>query len=257
MTEEPNLKTRVEALAGDTDSYDGASRIIAREGGMIALQAILEEIDVAVLPSILTFQSDAGQLSVDVAGRRLNTVLQFPDGLSSDVEPGAALSLETEEDVGRVGALLKSYALAGDILRVHQKLVPDTGASAGTGLSAAAMAQSLQTQISENPVRDFLDAVGNLFGAAILLHDADVGEMLGEADDVAQLKPVAQDHLSALEAKRQIRPAIHTSPHLTTLDDAMADGKGIGLVVSDSDAMVFTYKTDDLTKLHAAWIKLL
>lgn len=249
----PGKDARIDALAGETDKYDGAARIIAEPGGADAYRAILEEIDTAVLASRLVFENDAGAVTLDVAGRRLNVIADAPADAVEPGQLGARLSIESPEDVKAASAVLRAFASGGETLRVRSKLVPDTDASGRAGISAKALAGAADTAESYGLLDGFLEKLGPIVTGLVVVADGKVAETEGDAERIAQLTLCAEERLDTFEASRRSRPGIHGAPSLTTWDDALTPGEGIALVIAESEQALFSYTSKDLGKIHSLW----
>ena len=250
------IDSRIAALASDTDRYDGKSRVLTENDGDAALTAMLEEIDIAVLPTILRFENALGVLELVASARRLNVVNEAPASILGHVTPKSQLSMDNDKDIQNVVDVLKSFSDASGALSVTSHLVREDLQNKGAGLSATVLSKALNAPISENPIQDFFFGLDKLILTGILLIDGLIVETVGEARDVALLRIAAETQIANFETARRTRPELHQPLSLTTLDDTGEVGVGTALAVSGSDLAIVSYRSQDAVQLHSKWLLL-
>lgn len=203
MNEDRRLRDKLARLAAGDDGRPDASRD--------PLRALLLEIDETILPRALAFTADTGSLVIEVANRRLQTVVSLPADLARDGVIGQLSPDDAEALAAVAGAL-------GDFARRHRGFTvtarPLAGGldSSGHGRSAAALAEAAGIDLYDapapapvpapDPARGFEPGLARLALASAAVADGMASAATGpDADAVRRLSALSPAPLAALMAR--------------------------------------------------------
>lgn len=253
MPEEKTLADRIAALASENPVFEGKTRVLSLETG--GLEAILDEIDAAVLPTRLTFATDTGQLALDVAGRRLLRVAEGGGDVNvAENLLGATLSTEKTDDLKSVAALLVLFA--GNAASLKLTAEPANGAARGDSVSVETIRSALGTpaaEETESPMDKLLAGCGDHIKAVLRLDGNTVAQTKGSIAHVQALKSALSGQMDGFLEARAKTCASHGDPSLTLLQATLAPGVGIGVAVVADERTLLAYDSAAVASIIAVW----
>jgi hypothetical protein len=149
MSEDRRLRDKLAKL-GEEDGGGGARRLTGRD----LVEAMLEEVDEAILARTLTFRGEDGAvLALQAANRRLLCLTEVPEGLTGAERAvvTAPLGPEDEAALAAVAGVLRRFAEGRRDLTVTARPFDGAYDPGMRGRSAAAVAQALGLALYDRP----------------------------------------------------------------------------------------------------------
>lgn len=234
----PTRDDRLSALAEETPTFEGRARHLDTAN---PVAAILDEIDAAVLPVTMRFETGTRSLALIVSGRRLHRISEgAPDEVLDTPLPVDNTALT--EKAARV---LETFADGADTLVVTHDAAPDD-MDMSDRVSVTALADALGLGASDAtaaPSQRFLGRMGDAITTMIHLDDWVAGDVAGTPSDLASLRIVLTTQLSTFVDTRRAKCASHSDPSLTLFADVEGADASIGLAVFGSQAILFRLPT--------------
>lgn len=237
------------ALATETPIFEQGARVLDPSD---ALTAILNEIDAAVLPVTLRFETGSRSMDLLVTGRRVHKVLA---GGSDDVT-NRALNPDDTDLIERAARDIADFADCAEALRVRIAASPADAVDMSDRVSVPVLLDALGLagdDADASPHLRFLGRIENVAIASIQLTNRVVGEMQGSSADVAGLKIVVASQLSQFLDARARTCTSHRDPSLTLLADVVAPATSLGVAVFGENTTLFTFATEHMAKAQQAF----
>lgn len=252
MAEDKTLAGLIAALAGETPDIADGTRMLGIKHG--AAEAVLDEIEATVLGAHLRFTSDAGDMVLRVAGRRLVAV-DSVDGQEIDKALlGATLSMDAPEQLSAAGAAIAAFSKAASQLGVVSTHMSNVDVAESVSISALRDAMGI---VAEDPnasqVERFLTRAQDNIEAHVVLENGDVTKTEGVPKLVQSLKIVLSTQLSAFLDARAANCPSHSDPSLTLFQDSIEAGKSIGIARIDEDVTIFAFESSKLAEVCSCW----
>jgi hypothetical protein len=240
MSQTPDtLAARLAMLAAAGETYEDGARRLAHPDGFAA---ILEEIDMTVLPATLTFLNGSGEVALHVSGRRLHGILS----------PARAVSPDDADTIRAAAELLRDFAAAGP-LRVRADAAPTGPDDQANSVSVAALAQAAGQVDPDTPlVEQARGRLGALMQAGLIVRGAAVQDAEGPEALVALLRGVAEGGLARFLTGRRESCGSHKDPSLTLVGGAAGEGAALGIAVLGDACLLCVVADADLARAHAA-----
>jgi len=245
------LATYLSALINETPEFRDGARVLDHAD---ALSAVLDEIDRAVLPAVLTFENDAASVSLLVTGRRLHCVVS---GGGAGVD-GKPLSPDDAEQTKATAQALADFANGSKALRMRSAAPDPDAADMSDRVSVRVLQAALGMVIDDPdapPLDRFMAQMGDAVTAAVYLEDRVVTQTSGASIYLAGLKIAVSTQLSAFLDARHEKCASHSEPSLTFFTDVVDVGISLGLVTFETHTALFTCATTALPRASNAFRK--
>jgi hypothetical protein len=211
MSEDRRLRDKLAKLADDASG--AGERRLSGDGRNLA-EAIVEEVDEAILGRRLTFRTEDGAvLALEAANRRLLRIVELPDDIAAPADRAGLLAPLPQEDeaaLAAVAGVIGRFAEGRRELSVEAAPLdraPDPGAR---GRSASAVAEALGFTLYDrpapvpmpDPARGFDAGLGRLALAAASVSGDERSPATGpDADAVGRLSALGQEDLAGLLAE--------------------------------------------------------
>jgi hypothetical protein len=211
MSEDGRLRDKLVKLA-DEENAAGARRLSGADRGLT--EAIVEEIDEAILGRRLTFRAEDGAvLALEAANRRLLRLVALPEDIAAAEERAALLAPLPQEDEAALSAVagaIARFAQGRRELSVVAAPLDRALDPAARGRSAAAVAEALGFALYDrpapvpmpDPARGFDAGLGRLaLAVASVSGDAPSPATGPDADAVGRLSALRREELAGLLAE--------------------------------------------------------
>jgi hypothetical protein len=248
------LTNRLSALAAEDEVFVAGARVIAQEGGSVALAAVLREIDSTVLERTLVFGFGDATVSAIVAGRRLKGFHAVSgNAVPTDDVIGQPLSREEPQTLNAAGALMTQLCAAATRVTVRAQPIEPFGKGGDVGISATGLGDIWQVNLDAKPlppVARFISANAGTLTAYLYVTDGVVVETSG---DGAALQLIWDEQVLAFRKRQNALFKKPAAPQLICLEGAIGPGSAIAIVMAGDDACLCTLSPDDMTVLTRAW----
>ncbi|MEM9786659.1 MAG: hypothetical protein AAF801_09175 [Pseudomonadota bacterium] len=251
MSDMTALTEKLSALAAEDEVFVGGARIIAQDGGAVALAAILREIDATVLERTLVFGIGDVSASLIVAGRRLKGLLSVSD--SADAAIGQSLSREEPDVLQAAGALMTALCDKASRVTVRSAPIQPFGKGGDAGISATGLAELWSVDLNARPlppIARFLSANAESLGGYLLITGGDVTESAGETE---ALKLIWDEQVLALRKNQKAIVKKQSGAQMMCFDGAMGAGTAVAVAIAGDDACICAFASDQLAALTASW----
>jgi hypothetical protein len=203
---EKTLLEKLSLLANETPRFAERARVVENRPG---LSALLDEVDVTVLPSRLHFETPDAQLALLVSGRTV-VRLDAYDGSDQTATAlvGAELEPEDSDQIADLVSVLLNFVENHDELRVRSELADSPQASATNRVTVAALNRTLAAMLAGPPPPDmegFLSRAEPHFLGMLVIENGEAVKTGGDAISVNVLKAVLRTQLPAyLDAQNAV-----------------------------------------------------
>lgn len=254
MSDLTALTDRLSALAAEDEVFVAGARVIAQDGGPVALAAILREIDSTVLERTLVFGLGDATVSAIVAGRRLKGLLAVSgSAVAPDDVIGQPLSREELPTLNAAGALMTQLCAAASSVTVRAQPIEPFGKGGDVGISATGLSDIWQVNLDAKPlppVARFVSANAGMLTAHLYVTDGAVVETSGE---VAALQLIWDEQVLAFRKRQNALSKTPAGPQLICLEGPMGPGSAIAIAMAGDDACLCTFSPSNLTALTRTW----
>jgi hypothetical protein len=248
------LTDKLAALAAEDEVFVAGARVIAQDGGPVALAAILREIDDTVLERTLGFSIGDVTVSLIVAGRRLKGMVEVSDNAPNAATViGKSLTREEPQVLQAAGAFMAQICATATRVTVRALPVQRFGNSGDVGISAAGLADLWQVDLNAKPsppMTRFLAANAASFSAKLYLTNGIVTEMVGNA---APLQTIWETQFSAFRQRQNTVTGKPADSQLMCFDGALGPGTAVAIAMTGDDVCLCAFAPEALATLTASW----
>ncbi len=245
------LTEKLSALAAEDDVFVAGARVIAQDGGQVALAAILREIDATILERTLVFGIGDVSASLIVAGRRLKGLLSVSG--SSDAAIGQSLSREEPKILQAAGDLMTSLCDKASRVTVRAEPIQPFSKGGDAGISAKGLAELWNVDLNARPlppIARFLAANASVLGGHLLISGADIVESAGETE---ALQLIWDEQVMTLRKSQKAIAKKQAGAQMMCFDGAMGAGTAVAFAVAGDDACICAFASDQIATLTASW----
>lgn len=255
MSDDPQLTGKIGALMRENVFEDGAM-VLGQAGSPEVTDAMLDAIDVTMLPRDVRFSVGSSFVTLAVSGKRVRHVTAVSDDLAAEGLVGQAVNADDAETLKKLGVVLRALgAVDGKMTmaRHPSSAALDVG-NAGVGL------RSLQKALGPKPVK-VTSSVSTLMGD---LHDVLAGYAQIEGGTITPVKGAAElaEALTALESKWAEVSQAHNDLRgragkgsIVTLDGVLPDQALAHFVSLKGAQVVMATAKDSLAEVALAWAR--
>ena len=245
------LTEKLSALAAEDAVFVSGARVIAQDGGPVALAAILREIDVTVLERTLVFSIGEVSASLIVAGRRLRGLLSVAG--HTDPAIGQPLSREEPETLQAAGTLMAALCDKASRVTVRAEPMQPFGKGGDAGISAKGRAELWSIDLNAKPlppVARFLTANATTLGGHILVSGTEVVESKGETE---ALQLIWDEQVMPLRKAQKAIVSKQAGAQMMCFDGPIGTGTAVAVATAGDDACICAFPSDQIPKLTASW----
>lgn len=250
------LAQKLAALSSEGESFENGVRVVSDGSEPPILTAILNEIDMTVLPRKLTFKMNGSEISLVAGGRRLRGLV----AASKDIKGvmgvlGKPVTHDAPDVIDGLHDIIGQFtATAGEMTVVSED--PDAmGGQSDAGLSAQNLADHWTVNLAPEtltPMTAFVRGCGDLVTAWVVMKDDAENKTGGDGATLAALR-------SAIAAKwanfSQSVDQLTGPAGFICLNDALDDAGSVAIVKTETEAAILCYASDNMANLHGAWAK--
>lgn len=248
------LAQKLAALSSEGETFENGLRVISDGTEPSVLTAILNEVDMTVLPRKLTFKMDATEVTLVAGGRRLRGLVKA----SKDIKGvtgvlGKALDRDEPEVIDGLRGILDQFTATASQLTVESDEPDAMGGQTDAGVAAETLAEMWEVPLNITPVtamQKFIRSSESLATAWIILSDDAETTNGGDGAKLEALKKALDQQWSAFSQSVE---------HLTgesgfiCLNNALGDFGSVAIAKNKGEAALICYDAENMAEFHNLW----
>ena len=248
------LAQKLAALSSEGESFENGVRVVSDGSEPPILTAILNEIDMTVLPRKLTFKMNESEISFVAGGRRLRGLVKASKDIKGVIGVlGKPVSHEEPEILEGLRGIIEQFtSTAGQMSVVSDE--PDAmGGQSDAGLTAQNLAEMWGVELyaePPTPMISFARACGDLITAWVVMTDESENKTGGDGAKLSVLRSTISeqwDNFSSSVAQ------MTGDAGFVCLNDALGDAGSVAIVKTAQEAAILCYDSENMTELHKKW----
>ena len=254
MMDKQTLAQKLASLSSDGESFENGYRVVSDGHEPPILTAILNEIDMTVLPRKLTFKMNTSEISFVAGGRRLRGLVQASKDIKGVVGVlGKSVSRDDPEILEGLHDIIGQFtSTAGQMTVVSDE--PDAmGGQSDSGLTAQALAEMWDVELNAvppTPMVAFTRICGELVTAWVVMSDGTDNKTGGDGAKLAALKSAIADQWADFSKSVD---QLTGETGFVCLNDALGDAGSVAIIKGSEEAAVLCYNSENMAELHANW----
>ena len=255
MMDKQTLAQKLAALSSDGESFENGLRVVSDGVEPPILTAILNEVDMTVLPRKLTFKMNASEISFVAGGRRLRGLVQASKDIKGVVGVlGKSVSREDPEILDGLHDIIAQFtSTAGQMTVVSDE--PDAmGGQSDAGLTAQSLAELWEVDLNAappTPMIGFIRSCGDLVTAWVVMSDESDNKTGGDGATLSVLKSAIAEQWSDFSNSVE---QLTGESGFVCLNDALKDAGSVAIVTGADEAAVLCYQSTNMADLHGKWL---
>lgn len=254
MMDKQTLAQKLAALSSEGESFENGVRVVSDGSEPPILTAILNEIDMTVLPRKLTFKMNDSEISFVAGGRRLRGLVKASKDIKGVIGVlGKPMSREEPEILeGLHGIIAQFTSAAGQMTVVSDD--PDVmGGQSDSGLTAQSLADMWDVELyaePPTPMVSFARDCGDLITAWVIMTEESANKTGGDGAKLAVLKSAITEQWD--EFSNSVAQLTGDAGFIC-LNDALGEAGSVAIVKTSQEAMILCYTSENMTELHKKW----
>lgn len=249
------LAQKLAALSSDGETFADGMRVISDGIEPPILTAILNEVDMTVLPRKLTFRMGPSEITLVAAGRRLRGLVRASKDIKGVIGVlGKPLTPEDTELLDGLHSIIDQFTTAAGQMTVESNEPDAMGGQSDAGMSSQALAGiwevSMMTESQTEMVR-FIRSCGSSVTAWIVMTAKSDNKTGGDGAKLAALKAALSDKWA--DFSKSVSDLTDNSGFIC-LNNALKDHGSVAIVKTPKEAALMCYDDENMTQLHAAWV---
>lgn len=248
------LAQKLAALSSEGERFENGYRVVSDGHEPPILTAILNEIDMTVLPRKLTFKMNDSEISFVAGGRRLRGLVQASKDIKGVVGViGKPVAHDAPEILDGLHGIIDQFTATAGRLTVVSEDPDAMGGQSDAGLTAQALADIWNVDLNAEPPTPMLSFVRNcddLVTAWIVMGDESNDIAGGDGSTLAKLQSaIAEQWSDFSKSVDQLTGATG----FICLNDALGDAGSVAIVKGETQAAIMCYQSENMSDLHAKW----
>lgn len=248
------LAKKLAALSTEGETFQDGFRIVSDGIEPPILTAILNEIDLTVLPRKLTFRMENSEITLVAAGRRLRGLVKASKDIKGVIGVlGKPLSREDTALLEGFHGIIGQFTATAGTLIVESSEPDAMGGQTDTGLRAQALAEIWGVDLNvqpATPVMSFVRSCGAMATAWIFMTDDSDNTTGGDGMKLAALKSAISEKWDAFS---QTVDDIAGEAGFVCLNNALGEMGSVAIIKTPDEAVILCYDHENMGKLHEAW----
>lgn len=250
------LAEKLAALSSDGETFENGLRVISDGSEPAILTAILNEVDMTVLPRKLTFRMNASEITLVAGGRRLRGLVKASKDIKGVMGVlGKSLSREDSALLDGLRAILDQFTAAAGQLTVESEEPDAMGGQTDAGITSVALAEIWDVPLNIapiSPIQLFIRDCGPLVTAWIVMSDIEDNVTGGDGTKLAALKTALNTQWADFS---QSVDQFTGDQGFVCLNNALGDAGSVAIVKGSGEAALLCYDHENMAVLHSAWLE--
>ena len=255
MMDKQTLAQKLAALSSDGESFENGLRVVSDGYEPPILTAILNEVDMTVLPRKLTFKMNASEISFVAGGRRLRGLVQASKDIKGVVGVlGKPVSHESPEILEGLQEIIGQFTTAAGQMTVVSEDPDAMGGQSETGMTAQSLADLWEVELNAappTPMTSFIRACGESVTAWIVMSEESENKTGGDGSKLSALKDAIAEQWA--DFSNSVDQLTGVSGFIC-LNNALGDAGSIAIVKTADEAAVLCYAPENMADLHGKWL---
>jgi hypothetical protein len=218
------------------------------------LTAILNEIDMTVLPRKLTFRMNASEISLVAGGRRLRGLVVASKDITGVMGVlGKPVSHDQPEVIDGLHDIIAQFTRTAGQMTVVSDDPDAMGGQTDAGVTAQSLADHWEVALNTvppTPMMKFARACGDLVTAWVVLKDNAENTTGGDGSKLSVLRTAISEQWPAFS--NSVAQLTGDSGFIC-LNNALGDAGSVAIVKTASEAAILCYDSENMAQLHGAW----
>ena len=255
MMDKQTLAQKLAALSSEGESFENGLRVVSDGNEPPILTAILNEIDMTVLPRKLTFKMNTSEISFVAGGRRLRGLVQASKDIKGVVGVlGKPVTRDAPETLDGLRGIIDQFtATAGQMTVVSDE--PDAmGGQSDTGLTAQSLAELWEVELyaePPTPMTAFIRSCGDLVTAWVVMTEESANKTGGDGTKLSVLKSAITEQWADFSSSVD---QLTGDSGFICLNDALGGAGSVAIVKGPEEAAILCYDPELMVDLHKKWL---
>lgn len=257
MIDKKALLQKLNALAASDTKFENGARLIANGETVSVLQAVLHEIDSTVLGRKLTFRIGKSQVTMVVAGRRLQGMTKLSGDLDGALKVmGKIVSRDDTDVMAAVAHVMAQFGEREGVLTVEAGEADKLGTSTDTGVGVGTLADAWGIDLhtaTPTVIGQFIINCGASVNASLVIAQGEIIRAKGDKAIQDKLQDIMKDQWSAFQTAHAKLRANDNGPALICLNSGLGDETSLAVATKDEEVGFFVFSPDQLGHVYTAW----
>lgn len=248
------LAKKLAALSTEGETFEGGFRVVSDGVEPPILAAILNEVDLTVLPRKLAFRMDNSEITLVAGGRRLRGLVKASKDIKGVIGVlGKPLTRDDAELLAGLHEIIGQFTATAGKLTVESSEPDAMGGQADAGLTAQILAEIWGVDLNiepATPVMSFIRGCGAMTTAWVIMTNDSENKTGGDGAKLAALKAAISQQWAQFS---NTVDDIASPSGFICLNNALGDMGSVAIIKTADEAAMLCYDDENMSNLHSQW----
>lgn len=250
------LAQKLAALSSEGESFENGLRVVSNGVEPPILTAILNEIDMTVLPRKLTFRMNDSEISLVAGARRLRGLVTASKDIKGvTVVLGKSVSQDAPDVLDGLHEILDQFTSTAAQMTVESSEPDAMGGQSEAGMTAQSLADHWDVElysIPPTPIISFIRTCEESVTAWVVLSGESANKTGGDGAKLAVLKTAIAEKWT--EFSKSVDQLTGEAGFIC-LNNALGEAGSVAIVKGSEEAAILCYEPKNMAQIHSIWTK--